>query len=176
MKLFFVFALLVFSLSAHAKRSQEERAELSYELAAMIGDDYKLPGGGVSVSKYINADNLIGLKAFQGKKGGEGTFFDNPESQTVFALNYKHFFGNTFYLSSGLYYLNYTEEHYSSNLHLTDIGAEIRIGNQWQWSHFSIGVDWLGLGHGLVYFKKQYTDNSDKFTRTGINLYLAYSF
>ncbi len=84
---------------------------------------------------------------------------DEPESISLegnaISVNYKKFFSNSFY---GLFGLEYSEirsrfdaggflglgETYSIR-DISRTALDLRAGNQWQWSHFTMGVDWIGL-------------------------------
>ena len=72
------------------------------------------------------------------------------ESYSSYSLgaDYTSFVGNSFYSRAGLHYravkrqnesLRTAEENYR------DIHLRVSIGNQWQWSNFTLGVDWIGF-------------------------------
>jgi hypothetical protein len=71
--------------------------------------------------------------------------------------------------------LNYLEDRGDDDLKLTGLGTGIRVGNQWQWKHFTLGCDWVGIGRVLSYFK--YSESEKNFyTVTLMNVYLGWSF
>lgn len=168
------FVVLIFfilsSFSVFAKTSPEERAELDYQIALSYGVDYKMPITQIMVSKFLEQDRVLGLKV------GKGAFRD--QTQTNVALQYKIFTSSTFYIAPEIFYLNWQEPYsgYTDDK-ITGLGAHFRIGNQWQWKHFSLGVDWIGLGSTLVYFNYQSEHTKEiPITLTELNAYAAFSF
>jgi hypothetical protein len=158
------------SFSGFAKTSPEERAELDYQIALSYGVDYKMPLTQLMVSKFLKQDHVLGLKI------GKGAFRD--QTQTDVALQYKIFTSSTFYIAPEIFYLNWQEPNSGeTDDKITGLGAQFRIGNQWQWKHLSLGVDWIGLGSTLVYFNYQAEDTKEiPITLTELNAYIAYSF
>ncbi len=162
------------SLNALALTSSESRANKKFESTLQLGFDYRMATFQASVMYFLNADNLIGLKA--------GTI-SNTESQTNFALQYKHFFGNSFYMAGEGFYLRTREDVdgviLNNALHdfarYESLGAGARIGNQWTWEHFTMGCDWVGFGRRFGTFRKD-TDSLNDTTITLGNFYLGASF
>lgn len=127
---------------------------------------------------FFDKNNLLGFKA--------GVDRTNDESQTNFALQYKHFTGNSFYIAPEIFYLNTREESripiFSEIFNIDgemeeyiSLGAGVRIGNQWSWRHFSIGVDWIGYGRRVGIFKRS-SSNATENTWTLLNIYAGLSF
>lgn len=90
--------------------------------------------------------------------------FGNYKAQSEFvAVTEREFFGNSFYLEGGLAghkknvqrsnpwdqaplnvngpYVVKTESEYERR----DFGMVFGLGNQWQWSHFTLGCEWVGI-------------------------------
>ncbi|RZA26955.1 MAG: hypothetical protein EOP10_01905 [Proteobacteria bacterium] len=81
------------------------------------------------------------------------------DTASVFGGGLKSFWGNSFFthvgLSSRSYNLDYSSYKLNDNFEVENqyvisakpksIGANIAIGNQWQWSHFTLGCEWVGL-------------------------------
>lgn len=161
-----------------AASSQEERSKLDYQATVAYGYDHKVTGTQVKFSKFLDQDSLIGLK------GGEGTHDGNEEedTQTVFGLEYKYFTGNSFYLAPEIYYLNYSENDKTPTLFdnenetVKTVGLSFKIGNQWQWSNFTMGVDWIGIGRNLFFFQRTDDLLTHNFTATFLNAYIGISF
>lgn len=145
MKAFIVLMLL--SCLAFAGTSEEHRQNLKYQATLGAGVDYWTSTTQLQLSKFIKPDQLATLK-IGARKSGE-------ENVSNVAAQYKFFLGNSFYLAPEIFYLNYFRKY--ANRRLTSIGAGLKIGNQWQWEHFTLGVDWIGVGENVAYFKR---DNS----------------
>lgn len=173
MKTFILLAL--FSFSALSATSLEERAMKKVELTYQVGVDYRLSPSQGSIMYFMNPNDLIGLKA--------GSDSEGDSSQTNFALQYKHYFANSYYMATEFFYLNTREDVNKWNiLFLEDeyanyksLGAGIRIGNQWTWRYFTLGVDWIGIGARFGTFEKE-TDELDEFTFTLGNVIIGVSF
>lgn len=101
------------------------------------------------------------------------------------SINYKRFFGNSFYLKSGLYYKNLKtkidlDDFYESKdrtERLQAIGLDFRIGNQWQWDYFTIGVDWIA--QNIDFYNISINQGQRKETNsffTAFNVYLGVVF
>jgi hypothetical protein len=110
-----------------------------------------IPSEGIDAGYYLNRNSLLQLEYSKGK-GLDYVFFD-VEATTV-GLNLKYFTGNSFYLKGGAEYRQvsitnfhclFCDSNTKSDLGSADsIGVELAIGNQWQWSNFTLGCDWLG--------------------------------
>jgi hypothetical protein len=165
--------LLVSSLCL-AATSSEERAQLKYQATLQTGYDYKTSDTQLSLGMFLKPDQMMNFKAGVGK--------DGDDKQTTFALQYKYFTGNSFYLAPELYYLNYSESDKHKTLfdsvdeNVTALGAGLRIGNQWQWQHFTLGCDWFGMGSNFAHWKRTEDSFSNPLTFTILNFYLGASF
>lgn len=172
--------LLIFtiSLSTFAATSESNRADKTWEILAQnAAFEYRMPTSQLSASYFLNAQNLLGFKAGIGANG--------KEKQTNFALNWKHYFGNSFYVTSEVFYLNTLEneswfidtlfQFEKKYAKYTSMGAGIRIGNQWSWNHFTLGCDWFGLGSRVGVFNRD-SDDLSKLTMTLLNLTLGFAF
>jgi hypothetical protein len=178
MKKILALVLLVVSLSSYGATSQEERAKQKVEVTSHLGINYRMASIGLGASYFLDADNLIGLKAGSGNDEG------GDLKETYFALQYKHYFGNTFYITGETFYLNSREDvngfwgdifYWENNADYISLGAEVRIGNQWTWKNFTMGCDWVGLGHRFVTFKKE-SDNVEEITLSLVNFTIGASF
>lgn len=113
---------------------------------------------GVSAGYFLNSDLMIttGFLIGQGFYTGTGYQHESMASQT-FSLGLKKFLGNTFYGKGSLSHSK-IDYHYSSTgswlgtsgdtdrrLEGTMIAGSFVIGNQWQWSGFTLGCDWAGF-------------------------------
>jgi hypothetical protein len=68
-----------------------------------------------------------------------------------FGAHFKHYVGNSFYYRAGLdwrslkYRFADTFSGTSGQFDGTSLAVTFNIGNQWQWSNFTLGCDWVGL-------------------------------
>ena len=175
MKLIFPLIVLLLTSQSFARTSKESREDKVIEASVENGYDYLFNTTQVGLGYYLNADNVLGLRAGQGKS--------DDEAQTSFSLYWKHFFGNSFYLMSDLNYLNSTEKDFLSGLFFnndttyryTSLGAHVRIGNQWTFGNFNLGVDWFGIGHRLVTLKRE-NESEVATTFTLANIRIGFNF
>lgn len=119
------------------------------------------------------------------------TRFDSLYSNTehlrakgyILTTYYKYYFGNSFYLKPGLYYKDQettiTNDISSSTVieNLSAVGLDLRIGNQWQWEHFSFGIDWVGQSvdfHNFSINRRQRKETNSFFI--ALNIYIGVTF
>lgn len=177
MKFFFTLVLFLTQGLTWAESSEAERAKKSFELTVSAGVDYRLSPTQLAAYYFMDKNNLLGLKAGVDRNG--------EERQTNFALQYKHFTGNSFYVAPEVFYLNTREDEawFINDLfnikkqyaEYVSMGVGVRIGNQWSWRHFSLGVDWIGYGRRVGIFRRDTETLSDN-TWTLFNLYAGLSF
>jgi hypothetical protein len=169
--------LVILSTSfAFAATSEEGRVNKKYELSLQTGGDYRFFGTQISGMYFLDPNNLVGFKIGTGSSG--------EQNQTNISAQYKHFYNNSFYIAGETFYLNTTEDidgYWGDffNLHsyasYSSLGAGVRIGNQWTWENFTLGCDWVGVGHRVGRFRKDSPDVSDT-TVTYLNLIIGASF
>lgn len=178
MKFIFIFCLFISAQFTTAATSREERANLDFQAGIMTGLDHKLATTQLMLSVFLNQDDMIVLKGGEGEGDEEE---GDEEYQTVVGLQYKHFTGNSFYLAPELFYINYTENDDTPSFfdrkdeRITALGLSFKIGNQWQWKHFTVGCDWVGLGRTLIHFNRTDDFLSD-LSFTLLNVYVGWSF
>ena len=171
--------VLVISFALSAATSEENRADKKYELTFQAGMDYRMYPAQIAAMYFLDDNNLVGFKL------GNAQDEDEEETQTNIALQYKHYASNSFYVAGEVFYLNTREDvHWiiddilqikNDNAEYTSLGAGIRIGNQWTWKHFTLGCDWIGVGHRFGTFKKD-TDDLSNMTFTVLNIIIGASF
>lgn len=172
-----LFFFLLSSLNILAATSQVERQNKQFELSIQTGGgDYRMSPYQIAGMYFLNSDNLLGIKVGVDRAG--------EERQTNAALQYKHYFSNSFYAAGEIFYLNSREDitgFWGDVFNLQDyaeyssLGAHIRIGNQWTWKHFTLGCDWVGIGRRFGTFKKD-TDDLNNNTFTLLNVIVGLSF
>jgi hypothetical protein len=148
--------------------SRENRFPLRYQGTLHFGPDYRASTTQVTVAKFLAPDTLLGLRL--------GHRRSNLEDQLSGALQYKRFVDNSFYVAPEIYYLNYFEDMtYGRDFEVIGLGIGVRVGNQWQWENFTMGVDWIGVGKNLAHFRRS-DPGTDVYTATLFNFYLGLSF
>jgi hypothetical protein len=91
---------------------------------------------------------------------------------SAFALSFKQFFTDSFYVEGGFDYAKASGEFTISKAvlgtaedatvdvgHYTKLSALIQIGNQWQWDSFTLGTSWIGALIPLAR-SEEYTDTT----------------
>lgn len=83
----------------------------------------------------------------------------------MLGVNYKRFFGNSFYVKAGGDYrkigfsnLIYTSGYNNIRGEIVSNDAlvgNIAIGNQWQWETLTLGCDWIGINPPLINMKTE---------------------
>ena len=163
-------------LGASEETSYQVRAKKSFEVLVNHGYDYREVANQLTVGAFLDGQNILGFKV------GQQASTEFGKRQFVAGVQLKHFFGNTFYAAPEVYYLNFYDNHEGQSATRSDdqvrsIGLGLRIGNQWQWNHFTIGCDWLGAGVNAINFKNELTKNdSEKLSYTILNAYVGYNF
>lgn len=146
-----IFSILMLLLAGNVKAlagtSTEHRQEKTITAATEVGSAvYPLPSAGFSLGFFATPD--IRLEANYTK--GEIDFIDELSSK-LYAARVKFFFGNSFYVNVGAAYREldltidewlFSDRRLSRSMH--HVGGELSLGNNWQFSSFSIGCDWAG--------------------------------
>lgn len=176
------------SSAVPANTSAANRANQSFSL--LLGSNPSFTAEySISRDLHINL-NYVSVAA---------NIFHLSESSNLFSINFKYFNGNSFYLTGGAGYrqavkkglenILFNEKDYFTRK-TTDLGVTAGIGNQWQWSKFTLGADWVGIyqpmstlssdTHAYDYTTKTYTDASDPSYKAGTLLtsrfYIGLSF
>jgi hypothetical protein len=130
--------------------STDNRNHANFDLAVEVGFA-PLPGVGMIASSYLTSDDLIEASAQIGKLNLLGLLLIKSE---LYELRYKRFWGNSFYtnigpglrtfrVSSPLVAALAKSESFEAED--SDIVLGLSVGNRWQWQHFLIGCDWIGV-------------------------------
>lgn len=118
---------------------------------------------------FLGNDTILEAAYSHGVKqdllfSGFRVFSDHP------SLGLKHFFGNSFYLTTALamrkfgfvaegFLLN--DDSYTTIRHtVSSAGVDVVIGNQWQWNHMTIGCDWIGIFNSVGRIKESGSDSA----------------
>ncbi len=178
MKIFIILIALLSSVTANAETSEQNRSDKKIEASLQFAPhDYRLPNSAVSGMYFLTPNDLLGLKL--GSLSGK-------ENQNSIAIQYKRYFGNSFYAAPELFYLrsyeeingfwadvfNINQREYAS---YKSLGAGVRIGNQWTWKNFTLGCDWIGIGQRFGTFHKD-TSKLHNTTYTLLNFIIGMSW
>lgn len=172
-KLFFTLALLISVEALAGKKSPNKNDEeassddSSAELRKgksgyIVGEPAgasvgSIPSVGVRGAGYLTPDSLIEMGAASGTL--EYLFF--TFKSTFIHVDYKVFFGNSFYARFGAAYRNIGAKVGSDEvLSVSSYGPDLAIGNQWQWESFTLGCDWLGSFFPVTVTKNSFSDSS----------------
>lgn len=105
-------------------------------------------------------------------------------TSTITEVHVKHFVNNSFYWSVGpahrqtkaelrAYEDSFFEEDEErttiATLDAADVGLSGTIGNQWQWSNFTLGCDWVGLYQPVITLKDDLEDGETPEDSKGID-------
>jgi hypothetical protein len=130
--------------------SSDNRNNANFDLAVEVGFA-PLPGVGLIAGGYLTSDDLIEASAQIGELNLLGLLLIKSE---LYELRYKRFWGNSFYTNIGpglrtfrvssplVDALTKSESFEAED---SDIVLGLSVGNRWQWQHFLIGCDWIGV-------------------------------
>lgn len=176
MKMIIAGIVALVSITVHSANSEENRSGKKVETTLQFASqDYRLPNMAVAGMYFLTTNDLLGLKL---------GYLHGRENQTSIAIQYKRYLGNSFYVAPELFYLRSHEEingfwgnvfdqyKYAS---YTSLGTGLRIGNQWTWENFTLGCDWIGIGHRFGTFRKDTSKLQDT-TYTLLNLIVGISW
>jgi len=130
--------------------SADNRSKANFDLAVEVGAA-PLPGVGLIAGGYLTSDDLIEGSAQFGYFNLLGLLLIKSE---LYELRYKRFWGNSFYtnIGPGLQTFRVSSpladalaKSESFEAEASDIVLGLSVGNRWQWQHFLIGCDWIGV-------------------------------
>lgn len=161
--------------------SRENRENLNLQLSLGPGIEMGIPIFSYTIGYYLKPDAVLTARYserhdYTGDTGRKGL--------TAIKAGYKKFAGNSFYYQPAVYFRN-TSHITSAHYKYEDVGLGLRIGNEWQWENFMLGIDWIGINHSLFEVNEEIHPNvpvpnnidvDEKFSFDFIGLYLGYSF
>jgi hypothetical protein len=131
------------------------------------------PSDGFALSYFFNRNSVLMLDWTSNDLSKNSMAWDslvwqnNDIRATTLGLHFKKFLGNSFYVRAGADYrmVNFRGTNSSGDVShpvITQfqghsLAAEAAIGNQWQWSWFTLGCDWVGA---VLPFSWNITDGS----------------
>ncbi len=151
--------------------SRANRKKLKYGFDIGTGAKFSEFGASINGNYIIDEKRVLTLSYF-GSSDNDYTYYNGQEYiDETYALQIgaKLFTSNSFYIQPSVYYRKH--KHSQSDLFdisdltydyylvkIEDIGFSVSIGNQWQWSNFSLGVEWIGYARQLVALSSLNTD------------------
>lgn len=134
---------------------------------------------GLGAGLYLNPDSILQLE-FKGNSDNdyEGDNYDTKIRSL--GVNWKQFLGNSFYLKGGIEHRWVTaSSDYRGSFGTTgwawgfkgqSTSAAIAIGNQWQFSGFTLGCDWFGVQQPLIHTRSnEYAIDNDDYAQRRLN-------
>ncbi len=161
--------------------SLENRRNRSLQLSLGPGIEFGIPIFSYTAGYFLKQYAVLTARYserhdYTGDTGRKGL--------TAVKVGYKKFSGNSFFYQPSVYFRkasHITTVHYKYE----DMGLGLRIGNEWQWENFTLGIDWLGINHHIVKLDESVfpagnvpssIDVDKKFTFDFVGLYVGYTF
>lgn len=145
--------------------SEYNRMNKSFGLTLLSGNYGPGNMAGLSGHYYFDRNSLLRLDVAAGRP------YLNEVISSVFGteskieisnivISYQKFLGNSFFIRGGLGFksVNYLKRNYNTNSDSlfsstpyewkfkgSSVDAMFTLGNEWQWTHFTLGVDWIGV-------------------------------
>ncbi len=164
---------IIQQISVAPLTSSDVRKDLKYTVTLQPVGFGPIPefSQGINIGYFLNPNSILQLEytsshtpfqtpAYSGANGyGSSTssqrWYSSLRGYSL-GIHLKQFFGNSFYVNGGVDYRNLsrnndyedltnTSQSFSVGFSGTSVAAAISLGNQWQFSHFTIGCDWIGV-------------------------------
>lgn len=156
MKRFLIPLLVLFfvpSAGAHSSEDSREGKHFTFLFSPVaIAPLVNVSSGGLEVGLFLGPNEILSIqkRPYQNLFGGSD--YGSTFSGVSYGLHFKHFLGDSFYVTTGLDYYEYGEgsgrissSTPRSYVNGNAVAVEFAIGNHWQWNGFSLGCDWFGL-------------------------------
>lgn len=153
---------LTSATKVYAGESEDNRGDKTVMLTAQLAGYGPSAAStmGLNLGYYVNPNAVIlieGMKNMYSDDLGQPEFnnikFDSRDSSKgqSYGVHMKLFLGNSFYVRGGVdhrefsYRYNDAANGNSSGFDSTSLALSGAIGNQWQWTNFTMGCDWIGI-------------------------------
>lgn len=172
--------------------------------ASLLGITHNTLSRSLEVGHHLNSSTIISLQHSDLQAGpttlDEGKY-SNDELNTwkrngvgsSLSFGAKKFLSNSFYMKAETYYRNqdYINKTgskkstangewivvYKETSRIEDMGATLKVGNQWQWDTFTLGCDWVGLNRSLsILSQNGKVENNALNSLNLVNFYFGLSF
>ncbi len=149
----------------HRTPSWKQRDGKNWSVLAGMGLlDVTYFGKGIQFGKFLDPDTIAEIEVFDYVYDhGEGSSQLTTETARV-----RFFVGNSFNLVAGaglrqsksdVY--KWSDHDVQSHFRSNSIITEVSLGNRWQFSNFTLGVDWFGLMGPLAKFSSSTSHDAD---------------
>ena len=188
------------SSKAQTQSSREENTSLNnrqnkkYQLSVGVGNEYSFAAFTLTAGYFIDPSQVITLRYSRITQDIESEAVSNELHKIrAYTLGYRKFLGNSFNIQPTMYYRKSSTDYVNEgavksvgtpNLTYDDFGVGFKIGNEWQWKNFVLGIDWIGLNKTIYKINSQKTWQGapqathfkEETTFTLVSLYLGASF
>lgn len=180
--------------SSEEHTSLNNRQNKKYQLSVGVGNEYSIAAFTLTAGYFIDSSQVITLRYSRITQDKESEALSNELHRIrAYTLGYRKFLGNSFNIQPTLYYRKSSTDYVnegavksvgSPNLVYDDVGVGFKIGNEWQWDNFVLGIDWIGLNKTIHKINSQRTWQGapqathfkEETTFTLVSLYLGASF
>ncbi len=184
MRILIGFLIALITANAHAESDRTNKIiDLKLSPIGLIIDKTLSIAEEYSVGVHLGDDNVI-IAQYQ-KYGSRLTDFSSGQDVSNFGVYLQHFAPNSFYGKVGLNQgsVEYSEWDWNASRRNYISGKEtrfdFRIGNQWTWGGFILGVDWVGYSILLVKNVERDDGGAGSFPNRALQLtqlHLGFSF
>jgi hypothetical protein len=137
----------------------------------------------VALEGQYNNNGHYSTSSFSFWPESERTNFKNE----AYSVDLKYFVGNSFYAGGGLSYQIRRSNHVSQGPHFIEVedgrgyseilSEQFFIGNQWEFSHMTLGVDWVGVSLPVAYINESnygpHKPDESFMKKAGFEVYLS---
>ena len=169
--------------------------------AALIGYQFRSSATSIELGYHLSPNSILTLQ-YSDLSGSGYDDDEEDEADEVWERNgkghsisagLKQFVSNSFYVKPELYGRTQDIVHSTTSSYdyqtdkytltdkevgsIRDIGASVRIGNQWQWENFTMGCDWVGFARSLTTLEESGKITSNELSNISLlNFYLGATF
>lgn len=124
----------------------KNRENRSWQLAIGPGIEFGIPSLSFNVAYFLSQNSVLNLRySYRNNYSADG----GDKDLTALKFGVKQFTGNSFYYQPNISYRSATHIT-TADYNYKDINLGVRIGNEWQWENFTLGVDWLGFNQHII--------------------------
>ncbi len=144
--------------------SEANRSDKNYYLTAQpigIGPSLAVSQG-LIFAKFLNPNGLVLFETTYSNYNSGFLWSYSAKKSTTFGVHYKRFVGNSLYVKGGLDQRYFSYRGSNSLFWSEEWGFDssstalsFALGNQWQFSNFTIGCDWIG---GSIPFVRNFSN------------------
>lgn len=126
--------------------SLKNRENRNWQITIGPGIEFGIPSLSSNVAYFLKQNSVLNLRfSHRGDYTSEG----GEKDLTALKFGLKQFTGNSFYYQPNISYRS-ASHNTSVDYNLKDLNLGVRIGNEWQWENFTLGVDWIGFNQHII--------------------------